>query len=58
MGYLNLGSSINKMFVTLLQINILKLIFRDFAGDPVVKTLSFQCKGLGFDPWLGNRDPT
>ena len=28
--------------------------FRDFPGGPVVKTLYFQCKGRGFDPWLGN----
>ena len=26
----------------------------DFPGSPVVKTLCFQCKGLRFDPWLGN----
>ena len=24
---------------------------RDFLGGPVVKTLSSQCRGLGFDPW-------
>ena len=29
----------------------------DFPGGPVVKTLSLQCKGCGFDPWLGNKDP-
>ena len=28
----------------------------DFPGGPVVKTL-FQCRGCGFDPWLGNLDP-
>ena len=26
-------------------------------GLAVVKTLHFQCKGCGFDPWLGNWDP-
>ena len=26
----------------------------DFSGDPVVKTLDFQCRGHGFDPWWGN----
>ena len=26
----------------------------DFPNSPVVKTLSFQCKRHGFDPWLGN----
>ena len=24
---------------------------QDFPGYPVVKTLCFQCKGHGFDPW-------
>ena len=23
----------------------------DFPGGPVVKTLRFQCRGHGFDPW-------
>ena len=23
----------------------------DFPGGPVAKTLSFQCRGPGFDPW-------
>ena len=27
----------------------------DFSGGPVTKTLCFQCKGLGFDPWWGIR---
>ena len=26
----------------------------NFLGGPVVKTLSSQCRGSGFDPWLGN----
>ena len=26
----------------------------DFPGGPVVKTVCFQCKGHGFDPWSGN----
>ena len=30
----------------------------DFPGGPVVKTLCFQCRGCGFDPRLGNEDPT
>ena len=25
-----------------------------FPGGPVVKILCFQCRGHGFDPWLGN----
>ena len=27
---------------------------KDFPGGPVVKTLCFHCRGLGFNPWLGN----
>ena len=27
---------------------------RDFPRGPVVKSLSFLCKGHGFDPWSGN----
>ena len=30
------------------------VILRDFPGGPVAKTLSFQCWGSGFNPWLGN----
>ena len=30
----------------------------DLPAGPVVKTLHFQCRGLGFDLWLGNWDPT
>ena len=26
----------------------------DFPGSPVVKTLSFHCKGHGFNSWTGN----
>ena len=26
----------------------------DFPGCPVVKTLCFQCRGCGFNPWSGN----
>ena len=35
----------------------LKSSNRDFPGRPVVKTLCFQRKGLGFDPWSGNYIP-
>ena len=31
-----------------------KKTHRDFPGGPVVKTLCFQCRGPGFDPWSGN----
>ena len=27
---------------------------RDFPSGPVAKTLSSQCRRLGFDPWSGN----
>ena len=28
-----------------------------FPGGPVVKTLCFQCRGRGLDPWSGNYVP-
>ena len=31
-----------------------KKVWWDFSGGPVVKILSFQFKGIRFDPWLGN----
>ena len=27
---------------------------RDFPGSPMAKTLHFQCRGPGFNPWSGN----
>ena len=30
----------------------------DFPGGPVVGTLNFQCRGHGFDSWLGSQHPT
>ena len=30
----------------------------EFLGGLVVKTQSFHCRRLGFDPWSGNSDPT
>ena len=32
-------------------------VSRGFPGDPEVMTLSFHCKGCGFNPWSGNVDP-
>ena len=29
----------------------------NFLGSPVVKTPCFQCRGRGFDPWVGNWNP-
>ena len=28
--------------------------FREFPGDPGVRTLCLQCRGHRFHPWLGN----
>ena len=28
--------------------------YRDFLGDPVLKTLPIQCRRHRFSPWLGN----
>ena len=30
----------------------------EFPGSPVVRTPSFHWRGPGFNPWLGNWDPT
>ena len=30
---------------------------RDFPSGPVVKTPGFNCRGWGFDPWSGKKDP-
>ena len=32
----------------------IEAIVRGFPDGPVVKTPCFQCRGLGFDPFLGN----
>ena len=41
-----------------LQTNSIKRGFHlDFTGGPVVKTLCFQCREHGFNPWSG-KDPT
>ena len=31
------------------------VIFGDFPGRPVVKTLRFHYRGHGFDPWSGGK---
>ena len=31
-----------------------ELTFGDLPGGPVVKTLCFQCRGSGFNPWSAN----
>ena len=33
---------------------LMKVAKRGFPGYPMVKTLHFQCRGPGFNPWLGN----
>ena len=30
---------------------------RELPGCPVVRTLCFYCRQLGFDPWSENQDP-
>ena len=30
----------------------------DFPSGPMVKALSFHCRGHRLDPWLENEDPT
>ena len=35
----------------------LKTGFRDFSGGPVAKTPRSQCRGPGYNPWLGNYIP-
>ena len=37
--------------------NYLKF-FRELNGSPVFRTLYFDCRGPGLDPWLGNQNPT
>ena len=32
----------------------LKMKGKNFPGGAVVKTLSSQCRGPGFNPWSGN----
>ena len=32
----------------------LEMVVGDFPGGPVAKTPSSQCRGLRFNPWLGN----
>ena len=33
---------------------LFKINLRDFPGSPVAKTSCSQCRGPGFDSWLGN----
>ena len=41
-----------------LQMQVMKThVIRDFPGGTVVKSLFSQCRGPGFNPWLGNQDP-
>ena len=35
-----------------------KVKCRDFPGGPVARTLCFQCRGPGFDPWFREIDHT
>ena len=42
------------VFWLVLLFSLFKIIFRDFPGGPVVKTLCFCSRGRGFSPWSGN----
>ena len=42
-----------RWLVTFLFWNDYYSLFPNFLGDSVVKT-AFQCRGCGFDPWLGS----
>ena len=48
------GADFSEMYVTINCIKYYKIIFREFAGGPVVRTPCFHCQGPGFDPWSGN----
>ena len=45
---------LTQYWVNKVKIFVLKNLFGDFPSGPVVKTLHFQCRGCGFDPWSGN----
>ena len=49
---LNPISSKNKLQIK--ELNIKKYNYRDFPGNPVVKTLHFHYRGNEFDPWSRN----
>ena len=36
---------------------LVKSVFGDFPGGPVVQTPCFHCRGHGFDSWSGKQDP-
>ena len=42
----------------LMVLGHLQIFYWDFPGCPVVKTLHFQCREHGFNPWSGKKDPT
>ena len=45
------NKQINKIFLKI-KLNEMKNL--DFPGGPVDKTPCSQCRGPGFNPWLGN----
>ena len=44
------------LYLQIKELNLQKFIhgFWDFPGGLVAKTLCSQCRGPGFDPWLGS----
>ena len=47
---LGLGLSLREGFLE----EVIENNDRDFPGGPMVKILCFQCRGCGFNSWLGN----
>ena len=45
---------LNNIFLKVGKVHTLKEQEQGFPGGPVVKTLSFLCRGRGFDHWTGN----
>ena len=50
----NKEAEIIKIIAEINKIKNTKIIGRDFPCGPVVRTLHSQCRGPGFNPWLGN----
>ena len=57
-GFLPVGLFCELKFFMVVKYTRHKIYHWDFPGGPVVKVLCFQCRGRGFDPRLGNEDPT
>ena len=49
-----MGRAFQQMVLGKLNIHMKKNEFQNFLGGPVVKTLCFQCRYYGSDPWSEN----